>query len=191
LGTRPPPAVLQAWHFTARDPQSGLKACTIAGNPAYQVDPYKDDFYRRLIELRQEVKSKMKEANAAGDVELVDRLDAEQQAMKITANSTSYGIFVEMNVTDYESTRKLTCFGNKGSGFDIETKNVEEPGNYFHPLLGTLITGAARLMLAITEKLVGENGLEWAMCDTDSLAFACPDNMHSEDFLSQIERIRR
>ena len=40
------------------------------------------------------------------------------------------------------------------------------------PLLGVLITGAARLMLAITERLVLDEGLDWAFCDTDSMALA-------------------
>jgi hypothetical protein len=50
----------------------------------------------------------------------------------------------------------------------------ENPGDFFHPLLGTLITGAARLMLAITERLLIDEGLDWVFCDTDSMAFAVP-----------------
>jgi hypothetical protein len=41
-------------------------------------------------------------------------------------------------------------------------------------LLATLITGAARLMLAITERLALDHGLDWTFCDTDSMAFAMP-----------------
>ena len=62
-------------------------------------------------------------------------------------------------------------------GFPSNSKKVEEPGQYFHPLLATLITGAARLMLGIAERLCIEKGLDWAFCDTDSLAIAKPDGM--------------
>jgi hypothetical protein len=47
---------------------------------------------------------------------------------------------------------------------------LEKPGRYFHPLVGTLITGAARLMLAMAERSAIDCGLGWALCDTDSLA---------------------
>jgi hypothetical protein len=57
---------------------------------------------------------------------------------------------------------------------------LEEPGTYFHPLLTTLITGAARLMLAITERLVLDHGLDWAFCDTDSMAFSMPPDAEEE-----------
>jgi hypothetical protein len=54
----------------------------------------------------------------------------------------------------------------------------------WHPLLATLITGAARLMLAISETVTEKAGLTWAFCDTDSMAIAKPNEMseaESED----------
>ncbi len=86
-------------------------------------------------------------------------LDSEQQALKILANSTSYGIFVELNVADLDAPEKLTCYGPGGEGFPVESQKIEEPGKYFHPLLATLITGAARPMLAIAESLCFEKVL--------------------------------
>ena len=56
-------------------------------------------------------------------------------------------------------------------------EEIKEPGKFFHPLLATLITGAARLMLAIAESLCLAKGLDWAFCDTDSMAIAKPDRM--------------
>ena len=52
----------------------------------------------------------------------------------------------------------------------------------FHPLLGTLITGAARLMLALAERQVQEQGLDWAFCDTDSIAIANVGDLPREEF---------
>ena len=73
--------------------------------------------------------------------------------------------------------------------FPSSSKKVEEPGRYFHPLLATLITGAARLMLAIAECLCFEKGLDWAFCDTDSLAIAKPDNMDQSEFFERARSI--
>ncbi len=50
-------------------------------------------------------------------------------------------------------------------------------------MLAALITGAARLMLAITERLIIDRDLEWAFCDTDSMAIAKPETMAGEEFL--------
>ena len=66
---------------------------------------------------------------------------------------------------------------------------IEEPGKYFHPLLGTLITGAARLMLAIAESLCFAKGLDWAFCDTDSVAIAKPDGMDQAEFFVRAQSI--
>ena len=80
-------------------------------------------------------------------------------------------------------------YGPSGEGFPVESKKVEEPGRYFHPLLATLITGAARLMLGIAEFLCLEKGLDWAFCDTDSLAIAKPDNMDQSEFFERAQSI--
>jgi hypothetical protein len=66
---------------------------------------------------------------------------------------------------------------------------IEEPGKFFHPLLATLITGAARLMLAIAESLCFEKDLDWAFCDTDSMAIAKPGEMGEADFFEQARSI--
>ena len=64
-----------------------------------------------------------------------------------------------------------------------KVKKVETPGPYFHPLLATFITGAARLMLALAEHGVIALGLDWAFCDTDSIAIAQPEGMDEDEFL--------
>jgi DNA-binding phage protein len=64
------------------------------------------------------------------------------------------------------------------------------PGTYFHPLLASLITAAARLMLGIAERLARDVGLDWAFCDTDSMAFAKPANIEDAEFHRRIADIR-
>jgi hypothetical protein len=82
-----------------------------------------------------------------------------------------------------------TVIGHDGKAFERETNKAEKPGEYFHPLLGSLITGAARLMLAITESLIERQGLEWAFCDTDSMAIAKPDALAGDEFRSRVQEI--
>ena len=163
-----------------------MRSITIAGNANYHVDPYRDDFYKRIIELRSDVDARLETAEG----QKKEELKAEKQALKILANSTSYGIFVEVNVGELDKRETRTCYGPSAVGFPVHTTKSEEPGRYFHPLLATLITGAARLMLAIAETLTLQAGLDWTFCDTDSMAIAKPDGMNGEEFFATAKRVR-
>jgi hypothetical protein len=57
-------------------------------------------------------------------------------------------------------------------------------------LLATLITGAARLMLTIAERLAEDSGITWAFCDTDSMTLAKPEGMGQKDFFERAEAVR-
>jgi hypothetical protein len=179
------PSIVEAITFSPREPQSGLKTVKIAGNPDYEIDPANHDFFKRLIDLRSTVKAKHKKATGPTR----DALNSEQQALKILANSTSYGIFVEMTVADLDAPESLICYGPDGEGFPVDSIKIEEPGKFFHPLLATLITGAARLMLGTAERLRVEKGLDWAFCDTDSMAIAKPDGMDQAEFFERAQSI--
>lgn len=54
------PEILEAITFLPKEPQAGLKAISIAGNSNYRVDPLKDDFFKRLIDLRSAIKAELK-----------------------------------------------------------------------------------------------------------------------------------
>ena len=183
------PQILRALRFSHREPQQGLKPNIIGGKEAYQIDPYRDDFYKRVIELRGQIQSQEKQAKKNGNTVQVEQLSANSQMLKLLANSTSYGIFAEMNVQSYNRPRKVRVFGAECSPFDADSKSVEEAGTEFHPLLATLITGAARLMLGTAEKLALDSGIGWALCDTDSLALARPEGMADSEFLAEAETV--
>lgn len=172
------PKVVEALTFSPGEVQSGLRPINIAGNPQYCVDPLTTDMFKRVIENRHTVKQDMKAAK--GDERI--RLDTEQHALKICANSTSYGIWVEINVETRPSRKSMTVHSATCQPYSFKTDKTEIPGTYFHPLLATLITGAARLMLAITERLIVDQGLDWSFCDTDSMAVAKPNDMGSDEF---------
>ena len=86
-------------------------------------------------------------------------------------------------------TSHRTCYGPDGEACRGRVPNVETPGRYFHPLLATLITGAARLMLATAERLAADSGLGWVLCDTDSLAIAKPGAMPRDGFDATVAAI--
>jgi hypothetical protein len=139
------PKIIEALVFEAGKRQAGLRPVAIGGNSDCLVDPVRHDFYRRLVETRNEVKARRDRASGAKR----EALDTEQNAIKIAANATSYGIFVEINVKERAKRGEIKVHNSTGPSYVVETVKVEEPGRYFHPLLATLITGAARLMLAI------------------------------------------
>jgi hypothetical protein len=140
LHTEKAPTVVRAIAFLPRKPQAGLQPIDIAGKPDYRVDPYKDDYYRKLIELRNDVKKRAKAARAAGDEALARKLDAEQQGLKITASSTRYGSLIELNVEPLAQAKITDAYGQHGP-FLTRVDRVEKPGRYIHPLPPTLITG--------------------------------------------------
>lgn len=179
------PQIVEALAFAPGPMQSGLCPIDISGNPQYRVDPAETDFFRRVIELRKATQARM--ASASGDER--EALDIEQHALKICANSTSYGIWMQVNVAKRAKQFTATIYGHDGEPFTRETDKAEKPGEYFHPLLASLITGAARLMLAITECQIAAHGLEWAFCDTDSMAIAKPDALDSDEFRQRVEAI--
>ncbi len=180
------PNIIRAIRFEPGSRQTDMKPFQIAGRREFKIDPRRDDFYRRLIDLRSETKLKMKTADAAKR----SQLDAAQMALKILANSTSYGIFFELNVEELSKTDMAQCYACHEPGYPVKITQDETPGQYFHPLLATLITGAARLMLACAERLALDTGLDWVFCDTDSLAIAKPDNMPDPEFWRAVEAVR-
>lgn len=179
------PKVIEAVTFAPSAVQSGLSAVNVSGNPEYRVDPVETDFFKRVIELRQATKERRDSASGAER----DALDTEQNALKIAANATSYGMYVETNVAELAKPVASTIHTSTSDPFNFRTDKVEETGPYYHPLLATLICGAARLMLAITERLVTENGHEWSFCDTDSMAIAKPSAMDADEFINRTNAI--
>ncbi|HEX4737730.1 MAG TPA: hypothetical protein VH331_09220 [Allosphingosinicella sp.] len=179
------PHVVEAVTFTPGPVQPGLRPINISGKAEYAVEPTANDLYRRLIELRQSVKTRRDKAQPSEK----EALDIEQNAIKIAANSTSYGVFAEINLAERAKPTGLMVHSGTDAPFSFDADRVEEPGKFFHPLLASLIAGAARLMLAITETLVAGSELEWSFCDTDSMAIAKPDVMGEPEFRKRVQRI--
>jgi hypothetical protein len=161
------PRIEKALTYLPGPPQKGLVSTRIIGRSNFAIDPTKDDFFARLVHLRDEAR---------------ESRNAAEKALKIIANSTSYGIFIEVERDNLSHAKPLNVFGPNGERVKLRTKGIEHPGGYFNPLLGVLITGAARLMLGIAEKKTLDLGLDWAFCDTDSLAIVRPEGMARKAF---------
>ena len=147
------PRVLKSIRFRPIGVQDNLKSVSLLGREDLTINPYEDDFYKKLIELRKESEEPAK------------------HAIKIIANSTCYGIFVELVKERLDRQEKTQYFSYDEVGHDIKTYNEETPGAYFNPLLATFITGAARLLLAVSEHLGADKNITYAFCDTDSMGF--------------------
>ncbi|MGH7139222.1 MAG: hypothetical protein ACREHD_26045, partial [Pirellulales bacterium] len=172
LTTGRAPNIVKAITFEPKEPQDGLQPVTIAGKAEFRVDPLKEDFFKRLIELRKQSD------------------DQVEKVLKFVASATGYGIFVQQDVQELAEPVAVHCYPATGREFLVDMDKVEQPGEFFHPLLGTLITSAARLMLAIAERLVFDAGLDWAFCDTDSMAIAKATGMDNVEFYRRAESVR-
>ena len=66
-------------------------------------------FTSRLIIHRNAIKAKLETANDPDK----PTLKSDEQGIKILANATSYGIFVELNVEDYVTAKPMIGYGGR------------------------------------------------------------------------------
>jgi hypothetical protein len=90
--------------------------------------------------------------------------------LKVLANAASYGIYAEMNRQESDKKVNVTCHGIDAEPYTCRVTHPDVPGVYCFPPLASLITGAARLMLALLEHCITKEGGTYAMEDTDSMA---------------------
>jgi hypothetical protein len=81
-----------------------------------------------------------------------------------------------MNREETEKKVRVTCHGIDPEPFQCSVLHPEKPGEFCFPPLASLITGAARLMLALLEHSVTTLGGTYAMEDTDSMAVVATRN---------------
>jgi hypothetical protein len=159
------PRVVEAFKLVPVGKLAGLKPIRFCGE--VRVDPRTQDLFRTVIEQR---KSK---TNSSGMTqESVERLD---KSLKVFANATSYGIYAEMNREETEKRVKIQCQGIDAEPYECSVLHPEVPGEFCFPPLASLITGAARLMLALLEHSVTKLGGTYAMEDTDSMAIVATE----------------
>jgi hypothetical protein len=154
------PKIVDAFKLVPTGKLPNLRPVRLSGE--VWVNPRTQDLFRTVIEQR---KTKAKKERASR--EDADRLD---KALKVLANATSYGIYAEMNRQETEKRVKVQCQGIDPEPYECSVIHPENPGEFCFPPLASLITGAARLMLALLEQSISELGGTYAMEDTDSMA---------------------
>lgn len=153
------PEIRRAIVFGAGGKLPDLRAVALAGE--VRIDPRRDQIFKRVVEERERILRN----HALPDAER----EARQRGLKTFGNGGSYGIFAELNRQEPTAKEKrVRVLADRE--FATTTKAEELPGRYCYPPLAVLITGAARLLLAMLEAAVSERGGAYAFCDTDSMA---------------------
>jgi hypothetical protein len=159
------PEIADSVTFYPEGIQEGIKDVSVSGITIKSDD----DFIKSIIEER----IKVKKSNSP------DR-DQIQLILKIIANATSYGIYIEENPESLKKTRNTTVYSV--DNFTIDLQKIETQGEYFNPIIAVLLTSSARLILSIAEHLAMLNEGYIAYMDTDSI-FVEPDKVREiQDF---------
>ncbi len=154
------PRIVRAWRLRPEGAQEALRPVAFRGDEGDRIDPREVSPFQRLPELR-----KRKSGNKLDD-------DLRSTGYKVIANAGAYGIFVETTPEDIDpdAPRPLTTVDVWG--MEQFVSRVDRPERH-SPLcsfpIAALVTAGARLLLAVSQRLVHDAGGEVAYCDTDSL----------------------
>jgi hypothetical protein len=159
------PKIVDAFRIEPRGKLGGLKSTKLRSQ--IDVDPGKKDFFSVVIEERK----RLPKRTDITDIEK-KRLD---KFLKVLANAASYGIYAEMHRLESDRKTQVICHGIDAEPFTCRVAHPDEVGEYCFPPVASLITGAARLMLALLEHCVTEQGGTYAMEDTDSMAIVATE----------------
>jgi hypothetical protein len=158
LLSRKMPKILRAIRFEPVGVQKEMRSVNLG---AGSIDPYKDDFFRKVIEER---KGK-------------DKTEPLYYFLKILANAGCYGIYAEVNKsqTGKNDPKMIGIFSGEEERSE-RTCIVELPGPWYFPPVSALITAGGRLLLAMLERMVTDAGGSYLMCDTDSMAIVASES---------------
>ena len=138
------PRIRRAIRLVPRGKLAGLSPVRLRG--AVPVDPASTDFFRQVVEERVRTLART-------DLPAVER-ERLARFLKVLANSTSYGIYAEVNAEPSIGTKTPVRVWGLDAPFVTRVERPELPGEYYFPPLAAVITGAARLMLALLERCV-------------------------------------
>jgi hypothetical protein len=144
------PHIEKAIRIVPHGKQKNLRSTSLRG--LVKIDANKHSFFKHVIEQR-----------AAHESD-----PALHYWLKILANSGSYGLFVELNPNESDNA-KLCVYSGEDS-FETTSNVAEEPGKWFAPHIGSLITSGGRLLLAMLERCITDAGGTYLFYDTDSAA---------------------
>ncbi len=157
--TGKPLKILKAILVIPHGVQPGLRPIKLYGQ--IDVDPVRDDLAVKFIELRTAIRATKPEL-AAG--------------LKVAANSAAFGLLCQLNVRDLESPSSLQVFSGETNYQTPPQKVWEQRGDFFCPVIASLVTGGSHLLCAMLERLVRDLGGQIAAMDTDSAMIVSTKN---------------
>jgi len=152
--------IIEAITFFPQGVQSGLKDIEILPEIILNKG---EDLFKKLIEQRFAIK-KQKQSKETDQI---------QKILKIIANATCYGKFIQLDTRNTITEKQVTVYGL--DTFDTDTYKLENPAKFFHPIISIFLTAGSRLILAAAEYLLKQNKGDIMYCDTDSI-FVSPDH---------------
>ena len=165
------PTIRRALRFVpAGGQQPGLQPVALQG--LITIDPRREDFFKRVVEARQEIRRSVPDHDHDSCLCQDCRV---ARFLKVLANSGSYGIYAEMD-PPRTARHRHRVRARPALPFTTKVAAPEDPGEYCFPPIAACITGAARLMLALLEHTVEDAGGTWMFCDTDSMAIVATEN---------------
>lgn len=186
------PIVEQAYELIPHGMVPTQPKC-IFGDERYLIDLQKDDLFKVVIEMRQEIKAEVKSLKtqkAESNKQEIERLESMEQGLKFLANSTSYGVLAEFIEEDpYEVPRTIQLHIGQGLPRPCKTTHFETPGKHYSGEIASFITGGGRLLFALIERMGKDRGISHALGDTDSMVFVRPDGMEREAFQQHIREM--
>jgi hypothetical protein len=160
------PQITEAIEFIPIGVQKTLRKTPLLG---INIDPREDNFIKTIIERRQQIKDQFEKETDKDKKKYYDGL---QKALKILANSLTYGIYVEMNKKDSNNLPfELENFDDES---DFIMNSYEEEGEYFHPIVAVSEIAGARLFLTMAQIFVEKAEYPHYYTDTDSM-FVSPE----------------
>jgi len=171
------PRILKAIRFEPIGVEHGLTDIDVVGNVHVSKD---ENLIQKLVECRR-IKKRQRDKFLNGSPEY-QKLDREQDALKTIVNAISYGIFIEVNTEN--GREDVDVYGLRHCRMKASKK--ESFGRYYHPVIATMLTSGARLMIAIAEAWLKKHRGYYAFCDTDGIAVSPKHWKKLQDFVEPL-----
>jgi hypothetical protein len=145
------PRIKKAVCMLTSGQQRGLESTNLGG--LVRIDPRKDDFFVRVVEQRNRFKRDNKSLS---------------NFLKVLGNSGSYGLFIQIDPETRRKAQKVRVYSGEVMR-TMDSEYIEKLGPWYFPPVASLITSGGRLLLAMLERCVQDNGGTYLFCDTDSM----------------------
>lgn len=175
------PIIEEAITFAPKGIQKGIRDIDILKGILLKKG---EDFIKKLIEERIRLKDRLENPDVKLSADEKKLLKLQVKILKIIANSTSYGIFIQINSS--KAAKKKEIVVNGFNKFKTKVERIESPGEYFNPVMSVFLTAGSRLILSAAEALALKEKGDVMYFDTDSI-FVSPEQAKSiQEFFEKL-----